>query len=298
MRKWFKKNLKHYMMILPFFLLFSIFFLYPIGKGFYTSFFKWDALPTHVPEFVGLKNYTTILKSSDFMKSFTNLMKYVSLTVPIGITIAFLLALFVNSLKGFWSNFFRSTYFLPATIPIFLAGSIFRWMYQPEVGLINVALSYLGIDSINWLNDTRYMIFSVIILDVWRAVGFNMVILLAGMKNIPQDFYDSAKVDGANSFQEVIYITIPQLQPVLFFVISFGFISALQVFDAPWLLSTSSTLSYGGPSGGMLFPMMDLMGRAFGSLRFGLSAAYGFILMSIVLVITALLFAFQRRFSR
>jgi multiple sugar transport system permease protein len=238
MKKWVRANLKHYLMLLPFFLLFTIFFLYPIAKGFNTSFYKWDAI--HPAEYIGMKNYTNILNSSDFIKSFTNLLKYVSITVPLGILVAFLLALIVNSFSGAWAGFFRSAYFLPTMVPMYLAASVWRWMYAPEVGIINTAMGWLGIAPVNWLMDPKVMILSLVIVDVWRSAGFNMVILLAGLKNIPDEYYDAAKVDGANKIEEVIYITIPQLWPVLFFTITYGYISALQVFDAPWLLTASS----------------------------------------------------------
>ena len=122
-------------------------------------------------------------------------------------------------------------------MPLFLAASIWRWMYAPEVGMINRRSGYLDLHSVNWLKDPAVMIYALIVVDVWRSAGWNMVILLAGLKNIPEDYYDAAKVDGANKWQEMIYITIPQLEPVLFFVITQGFIFALQVFDAPWLLT-------------------------------------------------------------
>jgi multiple sugar transport system permease protein len=231
----------------------------------------------------------------DFAKSFINLLKYVSITVPIGITVAFILALIVNSFNGFWSGFFRSAYFIPTMIPVFLAASVWRWMYAPEVGIINTALSWLGIQPINWLQNPGVMIQSLVIVDVWRSAGFNMVILLAGLKNIPEEYFDAARVDGANKIQEIIHITIPQLWPVLFFTITYGYISALQVFDAPWLMTASSNTAYGGRLKGLLFPVMDMMGRAFGSLRFGPAAAYGFLLTLIILAVTALLFSFQRK---
>lgn len=296
MRKLVRENLKHYLMILPFFLFFLLFFLYPIGKGFYISFFKWDAV--HLPEFVGLKNYHSIITSTDFAKSFTNLFKYVFITVPVGIFVAFILALIVNSFKGFWGGFFRSSYFLPVMIPMFLAASIWRWMYVPEVGIINTALSWIGIKSIDFLNNPKWMIFSLVVVDVWLSAGFNMVILLAGMKNIPEVYYDAAKVDGANKVQEVLFIMIPQLWPALFFTITYGYISALQVFDTPWLLTTSNTASYGGRLKSLLFPVMDMMGRAFGSLKFGPASAYGFLLMVIILTVTGFLFLIQRRINR
>jgi multiple sugar transport system permease protein len=291
--QWARKYLKHYLMLLPFFSLFVLFFLYPIARGFSISFYKWDGVNPGV--FVGLRNYLFLLQSRDFAISFTNLIKYVSVTVPVGITVAFLLALFVNSLKGRWSNFFRSAYFVPTMMPLFLAASIWRWMYSPEVGLINMAIGMFGIQSINWLKDPSVMIFALIVVDVWRSAGWNMVILLAGLKNIPEEYYDAARVDGANKFQEVLYITIPLLEPVLFFVIAQGFIFALQVFDAPWLLTLSTTQGYGGRLKALLFPVMDMFGRAFGVLKFGEASAYGFLLTALIAMITALLFFLRKK---
>ena len=192
-------------MLAPFFFFFSIFFLYPIFKGFYISFFRWDAV--HTPEFVGLGNYISVAKSSDFSKSFINLFKYVGITVPLGILLAFLAALLVDSFSGFFSGFFRSAYFIPTMIPLFLAASVWRWMFAPEIGIINTVLSWLGLAQVEWLLNPKVMIFALVIVDNWRSVGFDMVILLAGLKNIPGEYYDAARVDGANKFQEVIYIT-------------------------------------------------------------------------------------------
>jgi multiple sugar transport system permease protein len=293
MKRGIRNNFKHYLMLLPFFLFYIAFFLYPIFMGLNTSFFKWDSV--NPATYVGFDNYTNLIKSPDFIRSFTNLLKYVSITVPIGITVAFLLALFVNSLKGFWSGLFRSAYFVPTMMPLFLAASIWRWIYAPEVGMLNLALSWLGVESINFLKDPRVMIPSLVAVDVWRAAGWNMVIILAGLKNIPEEYYDAARVDGANKFQEVIHITIPQLEPVLFFVIAQGFIFALQVFDAPWLLTLSTTQGYGGRLKALLFPTMDMFGRAFGVLKFGEASAYGFFLTALIMTVTAVLFIVRRR---
>lgn len=293
MKYWYKKTLKHYLMLLPFFFFFGVFFLYPIINGLNISFYKWDSVNPAI--FVGIKNYVNLLKSRDFIISFTNILKYVSITVPVGITVAFLLALFVNNLKGFWSNFFRSAYFVPTMMPLFLAASIWRWMYAPEVGIINTFIGALGLGSVNWLKNPSVMIYALIIVDVWRSAGWNMVILLAGLKNIPNDYYDAAKVDGANKWQEMINITIPLLEPVLFFVIAQGFIFALQVFDAPWLLTLSTTQGYGGRLKALLFPVMDMFGRAFGVYKFGEASAYGFLLTILIIIITSILFFLRRK---
>ncbi len=288
-----RKHLTNYLLLLPFMLLFAAFFLYPILSGLTYSFFDWNAVsPAH---FVGLDNYRRVVSSSDFQKAFRNLLTYVAITVPLGITIAFCLALLVNSFKGFWSNFFRSAYFMPVVLPLFLAATIWRWIYTPNFGLLNMVLGWFGIPSINFLNDTHTMLYALVAVDTWVSAGFNMVILLAGLKNIPVQYYEAARLDGATKLQETFYITIPSLYPVLFFVTTYGFISALQVFEAPWLLTGSSFTSYGGRQGALLFPVMDMMGRGFGSLKFGQASAYGFILTALILLITLLLFRLRKR---
>jgi len=293
MKYWFRKTLKHYLMLFPFFFFFTLFFLYPIAQGFSISFYKWDSVNPAI--YVQFQNYINLIKSRDFIISFSNILKYISVTVPVGITVAFALALFVNNLKGFAANFFRSSYFVPTMMPLFLAASVWRWMYAPEVGIINTAFAALGLESINWLKNPSVMIFALIIVDIWRSAGWNMVILLAGLKNIPNDYYDAAKVDGANKWQELTHVTIPLLEPVLFFVIAQGFIFALQVFDAPWLLTLSTTQGYGGRLKALLFPVMDMFGRAFGVYKFGEASAYGFLLTALIIVITSILFMLRRK---
>jgi multiple sugar transport system permease protein len=247
---------------------------------------------------VGVNNFVKVVNSPYFLKAFLNLGKYVIITMFCGITIAFGLALLVNRFKGNASNVFRSAYFLPTVIPLFLTAAVWRWILTPDYGLLNRIIMAFGGQSINWLTDPAYMIPAAVIVDVWRSTGFNMIILLAGLNGIPVEYYEAAKVDGANTWQQIFYITIPQLEPVLFLVIVNGFISALQIFDIPWLLTQSTYTSYGGPLQGMLFPVMDIMGRAFGALRFGEASAYAWILLVFVLSITLIQFYLRRRYSR
>lgn len=286
-----RRHLPHYAMVLPFALLFAAFFLYPIVSGLYYSFQDWNAATK--PRFVGLANYLAVVNSRDFLRAIANLFTYIVITVPLGIGVAFGLALLVDSFKGFWANFFRSAFFMPVVLPAFLAATIWRWMYAPNFGLVNMVLGWFGMRSVNFLNDTGTMLYSLIAVDVWVSAGFNMVILLAGLKNIPQDLYEAARLDGASRTQQVRYITIPMLAPVLFFVITYGFISALQVFDVPWLLTGSSFTAYGGRRSALLFPVMDMMGRAFGSVRFGEASAYGFVLTAIIILFTAIMFGLR-----
>ena len=287
---------KHYLMIAPFFILFSVFYLAPLVYGFYIGFQQWDGVRD--PVFVGFDNFVRVVNSPHFRTAFGNLFKYVAITMFFGITIAFGLALLVNRFVGAASNVFRSAYFLPTVIPLFLTAAVWRWILTPDYGLLNRIIVAFGIPSINWLTDPRFMILAAVIVDVWRSTGFNMIILLAGLNGIPVEYYEAAKVDGANTWQQIVYITIPQLEPVLFLVIVNGFISALQIFDIPWLLTQSSFTAYGGPLQGMLFPVMDIMGRAFGALRFGEASAYAWILLVIVLIITLIQFYLRKRYSQ
>lgn len=283
----------HYVMLFPFFAIFVVFFLYPIASGFYYSFFKWNAISE--PVYVGIEHYSDIIESRKFEKGITNILTYVAITVPLGITVAFLLAVLVDSFNGIWAKIFRSAYFVPVMMPLFLAATLWRWIYAPNFGILNTILGWFGIGSVNFLNDTGTMLYAMIAVDVWVSAGFNMVIILAGLKNVPQHLYEAARLDGANKLQEIRYVTIPMIAPVLFFVITYGFISALQVFDVPWLLTTSEFTSYGGRRQALLFPVMDMVGRGFGALKFGEAAAYGFILTVIIMSVTAALFFVRGR---
>ena len=286
------KNKSHYLMLAPFFILFFLFFLYPIGYGIYTSFLKWDGITE--PAFIGLKNYQIVLQGKSTIRAYSNLFTYVFITVPLCILTAFVLALVVQHIGKRAGNVLKSIYFLPAVIPTYLAASIWRWILASDIGLLNSLLTKLGLYQVNFLTDPDVMIFSLIIVDVWCSAGFNMLILLAGLNDIPDQYYDAAKVDGANKFQEIIHITIPQLFPSLFFVVTYGFISALQVFEVPWILTSSSYMEYGGIKNGLLFPVMDMLG----SLKFGQSAAYGIVLTLVILIFTAVQFFLRRKIER
>lgn len=288
----FRHHLPHYIMIAPFMLLFAVFFLYPIAGGVYYSFQDWNGV--RPPVWAGLNNYINLLGSRDFSRAMWNLFRYIIITVPLGLAVALGLALLVDSFTGRAANFFRNAFFLPVVLPAFLAATIWRWIYAPNFGLLNMLLSWLGFDPVSFLNDTGTMMYSMIAVDVWVSAGFNMVIILAGLKNIPGDLYEAARLDGANKFQLLIHITIPMLAPVLFFVLTYAVISAMQVFDTPWLLTGSSFSEYGGRRGALLFPVMDMMGRAFGGVKFGLASAYGVLLTLVIVAVTALLFAIRK----
>ncbi len=288
------KDMKHYAMILPFFVLFTVFYLWPLLYGLLISFTRWNGVET--PRYVGLANYLKIIADRKFGIAFTNLAKFIVVVVPVGITIALFFALLVSGQKQGWARFFRSVFFFPVIIPLFLSASIWRSLLSPApVGMLNVLLGMLGIKDILWLKDPRIMVFAVCFVDVWRAVGFHFILLYAGIKGIPAEQTEAAEVDGASSAQRALYVIIPQLEPILFLVVVNAFIGGLQSFDLPWLMSTSQWGVLGQPGYGMLFPVMDMVDRAWGmKLAFGEAAAYAVILLVITLVITGAQFAWRR----
>ena len=289
------RYLKHYLMLAPFFALFTAFHIVPIVYGLGMSLTRWDGVSA--PVFIGLRNYQNIFGSTGFARSYSNLLTYVAIEVPLTILTAFLVSLVIERFHGTAANVLRSAYFLPTVIPLFLAAAVWRWMLTPDYGIVNLVVGLLFSRSISWLADPAYMIPALIMVSMWRSTGFNMIILLAGLKAIPPVYYEAAKVDGASTLQQIRYITIPELEPVLFLVFVNGFISALQVFDLPWLMSDSSFNGYGGPLQGMMFPVMEVMGRGFGALRFGEAAAYAFILFTFILAVTLVQFVVRRRWT-
>jgi multiple sugar transport system permease protein len=284
---------KHYVLLLPFFILFAAFYLYPLIYSIVISLTKWDGI--RPPEFIDIQNYTRIVGTPRFSTSMTNLGRFVLIVVPVGVTLALLLALLVDRFTPRWQKFFRGMYFFPVIIPMFLSAAIFRYLLTPRVGMIPIALEVLGIGGINWLNDPTYMVPAVALVDMWRAIGFNFLLLFAGIKAIPLEYFEAAQVDGASRFQQIIHITIPQLEPVLFLVVVNGFIGALQTFDIPWLLSLSTFVNYGGRRNGMLFPVMEIYISAWGRQDFGGASAFAVILLAITLVITAIQFAWRSK---
>lgn len=289
-RKDWRAYLKHYLMLAPFFILFVIFFLWPALFGLGMSFTDWDGIDP--AQFVGLQNYINIVRSPEFLQAFRNLFTFVLLDVPLGVVFAFGLALLVNSFTGRWGNFLRIIYFFPAILPLFLTATIWSWLLS-YFGLPNIILRAIGL-PIDWTN-TATAIPHIVIVDLWRSSGFNMIIFLAGLKNIPQEYYDAAKVDGANTWHRIRYITIPQMEPILFLVFVMAFINTFQVFDLPWLFSHSTFTKYGGIRGEYLFPTIDMLGRAIGELQFGVSSAYAVILLLLILIVTMIQFALRKR---
>lgn len=303
-RRGIRKYAVNYAALAPFFALFFLFILVPMVQGVSMSFTDWSTSSRGEINFVGLENYASIFSgkgsaSKRFLTSLQNLLVYVPVTIAAGLSISLMLALVVNQFKNKTYSFFRGAYFFPTVLPLFLGAGIWQWYMASDTGLIasNLARLDIGANTI-WRDTAGYAIALVVIIDVWHSVGFNFVIFSTGMQDIPQELYEAAEIDGANTWQKMRHITIPLLEPILFFAITYSFISALQVYDIPWILTNGTDInSIGGAKQVMLFPVMEMVKNVYqgGKSALARASAEGVVLMSIILVITALQFKLRKK---
>ena len=294
----------NYVALTPFFALFIFFILVPMIQGIAMSFTDWSTSSRGEIHFVGLENYTNIFSgkgsaSKRFLISLKNLAIYVPLTIVIGLSIALALALIVSQFKNRTYSFLRGAYFFPPVLPLFLCAGIWQWYMSSDMGLIASNLARLGIGAnVIWKDTPGYAIALVILIDVWNSVGFNFVIFLSAIQDISPDLYEAAEIDGASTFQKMTKITIPLLEPILFFVITYSFISALQVYDIPWILTNTTDINaVGGSNQVMLFPVMEMVRNVYkgGKSALGRAAAEGVILMTIIMTITVIQFKLRKK---
>lgn len=303
-----KKNAACYLGLGPFMILLLVFVFFPIAQGFFRSFTDWSVDIRAGIHFVGLDNYRTIFDGTSntsirFLKSLKNLAVYVPMTIVIGLSISLILALVVNQFRFGKSrrkfNAFRGIYYVPTVLPLFLCTGIWCMFMAANTGVFTSALNALGLfEGVSWTTDSGYSLALVVIIDIWNATGFNFIILSAGMQDISQEMYEAASIDGASTFQKMTKITLPLLEPVLFFVIINSFIGALQVYDIPWIITSKADInSVGGPGQVILFPVMEMVRNIYAGTTNGLgrACAEGVVLTGIIMLITLVLFRVRKK---
>jgi multiple sugar transport system permease protein len=275
-----------YLMISPVILLLIIFSYITLAASFGISFTDWKILaPGH---FVGFANYINIFNDPLFIKGLWNTARYVLLSIPIGQAISLLLALILNGQIRF-RNFFRLVFFLPVlTMPVAIA-VVWKWIYNPAFGPIAVFLKLVGLKPIIWLTNVNMAMWSIIIISVWAGIGFNMVIMLAGLQNIPKEYYEAAQVDGASTVSQVMNITLPLLTPTLFFTLITSFINGLQMFDMVFILTQ------GGPVDSTRTVVFQIYEDGVKSLYAGPASAEAWVLFIIIMAITLVQLRMQKR---
>ena len=281
----------------PMLLFFFVFYIYPIIVGFVGSLTNWRAFQDPAERlFIGFNNYVTLFNDPVFMASLGNTFKYALLYMPLSIVLSLLLALAINA-AGRLSGFFRTVYFLPVVTSVIATALIWSvGFYQPRYGLFNQVFNLIGLPEQPFLRSPATALMAVVIYSVWKNLGYDIVIFMAGLTAIPTTFYEAAKVDGANRWQLFRYITLPLLQPTIVFVVITGIINALQVYGPIYVMTVASGADKpGGPLNSTIVVAVYQWQVAFTELKLGYGSAMGIVLFLIILAITLLQSRFLRR---
>jgi multiple sugar transport system permease protein len=284
-----RKQWTAYLFIAPVFLLFSIFTVFSVGYAFWLSFHKWNILEPAKP-FVGLDNYTRLLRDDRFHEATLNTLYYTALSVPLTIVLGLAVALLLNN-QIHARGVFRTMFYLPVITPLVIASIIWKWVYNGDYGLLNYYLLKVHLidEPLLWLADKNLAMPSVIITSVWKSVGFAMVVYLAGLQSIPEDYYDAAKIDGATGWRRLKDITIPLLSSTTLFLFVISMLGSFQVFTQIFVMTN------GGPLGKTRTIVWYIYTTAFKDFNMGYAAAMAFALFAMMLVFTLLQFRFLRR---
>lgn len=267
------KSITAWVFVLPAILGIFIFIIIPIFCSLGLSFTKWDLL--NPIRFVGFDNYKLIFSEPLFYKILLNTVVFALSVSVLGVIIPLILASILNSkIRG--SEFFKSAYFLPFITPMVVIGIVWAWIFDPNIGFLSQILHL----HINWLYDSKFAMPALIIVNVWKLIGYNMLIFLSGFSNISQSLFESAKIDGANSVQVFKNITVPLLSPTIFFVVIITAISSFQVFDLIYLMTE------GGPFDSTNVLVYAIYKNAFEYFNVGKASAIAYVLFAIILVLT------------
>jgi ABC-type sugar transport system permease subunit len=282
------KNLWGFLFALPAMTFFALFSIYPIGRTFYLSFFDYSVVEK--PRYVGLNNFRHIIGDDRFNHSLFNSFRYVALTyIPVFI-LALLLAMALNT-KIRARGIFRTIYFVPVVMSWVVVSVIWKLIFH-RMGLVNTMfLDPLGIPPQNWMTDPGLAPTAIVIMSIWKEVGFFMVVFLAGLQNIPSDYYEAARVDGSNGFQVFRYITLPLLQPTILFCTVISLVVGLQVFIPQFVMTQ------GGPVDATLVLTLNIYQTAFVFLDGGKAAAMSVILCAIIGAVTLVQFKLYRTYG-
>ncbi len=280
---WKKYDMAAFLYILPAFTIIAMFHIFPIGFAFVMSFYK-TGIRNYFREFNGLENYHTVLTDEYFWSSIWNTVYYVIGTVPVSIFLSLFIAILLNQkIKGLEA--YRVIYFIPVVTSVVAISIVWKYIYQAD-GIFNKCLGLIGITGTDWLGSTFWAMPAIILMSIWKGLGYNVVIFLAGLQNVPQSLYDAAKIDGANKWQQFWNVTWPMISPTTFFVLIMSTISSFQVFAQVFMMTG------GGPLKSTTVVIYHLYEKAYGQNKMGEASAIAFIIFMIIIFFTFI----QKRF--
>jgi multiple sugar transport system permease protein len=278
-----------YLFLLPHLGFFVIFAGFPFALGLLISLFQYDVLRPEATRFVGLENYINLftpgtVENPIFWNALVNTIEFVLMSVPLLIIIPLFLALLLNT-KLTGKNIYRAIYFAPWVLSSAVVGLLGFWIFQSQGGLLNYYLKDLGVVVPRWLSSMPWAWISILIVTVWWTSGFNMVIILAALQNIPGELYEAASIDGATWGQRFRFVTIPMLRPVLVFIVIITVIASFNLFAQPLFMTNGGPAQSGG--GGSTEPiMLRIYQESFVRNRMGSGAAMSFVVATIMIVVS------------
>lgn len=281
-----KNNLTPYLFLLPAIMVLVVFFFIPFFQTLGLSFLDYSNNLYH-PDFIGIRNYIGILHNSVFYKVMWNTFLYLIVAVPILVVFPLLLAVLINQkIRGI--TLYKILIYLPVIVSIVVAAIAFKWLYAQE-GILNYLMQLLHLPAIGWLTDPKYAIYSVIILTIWKGIGYYMMIYLASLMSVPQELYEACDIDGANFWQKHLTVTVPHLMPVIALVTTISSISAMKIFAEIYVMTK------GGPINSTKTIVYYIYEKAFENLDLGCASAMAVILLIIVLIFSIInIFCFER----
>ena len=279
-----------YLFLLPYLTLFCVFLLLPLGYGLVLSFQKYNMAESKnaAPVFIGLTNYREALNDQYFRRALWATARFVIMAVPCTVGLALLLAVGINALPERRQAFYRLCIFVPTMITISVAGILWRWFYNSQFGVFNALLAKVGVEPINWITDKALAMPSIVLMTVWWTVGGPAVILLAGLKQIPEVYYEAASIDGAVGWRRFVHITLPLLRPVLLFVLVINVIGAFQIFGQTYIITR------GEPELSTRVLVHYIYDTAFNFYRMGYGSAMSWLLFLIIVVFSVIQFRVAR----
>jgi multiple sugar transport system permease protein len=272
----------------------GVFFFLPVLAAFALSFTDFDiyALGSFAfARFVGFKNYAQLLSDPLFWKAFRNTLEFLLIGGPLSIAVSLGAALMIQSKLVRWKGFFRTAFFTPVVTTLVAVAVIWRFIYHPRFGLLNYLLSLVGIGGVDWLGDQHWAMPAIILMAVWKNFGYNMVIFIAGLQNIPAELYEAASIDGAGRLQQLRTITVPLLAPTTVYISILTMIGYFQLFSEPYVMTQ------GGPLNSTLSIVLLMYQQGFRWWNMGYSAALAFVLFAFILIGSVIQSRIQKRWE-
>jgi len=280
LRPWLRlqEALAAYVFLAPAALIFAAFIIFPVLFSFYLSLTRWNLLEPR-KAFVGLENYLTLLRDPVFSRALLNTLYFAAGSIPLSMVLALAVALLLNQkVRGMAA--YRVAYFSPMVTSTVAIAVVWMWIFDPYNGVANYALSLVGVPPLRWLFDPGWAMPALIIMRVWQTLGYNVVVYLAGLQNVPETYYEAARIDGASPWSLFRSITLPLLSPSTFFILVMSIISSFQVF------AQIHVMTQGGPLQSTTVIVYYIYQHAFEGYRMGYSSAMAFVLFAVIFSLT------------